>query len=115
MAFGGRDRVRLLASLQELPDSACAEPNDPIWTRRKSLTFTDNFYEATDIQFLAEAIAEFSSAGQNIRAIPLYLVSGELMVHTLSLLTYLGKRSLNGPVPLQMGIPANLTAHSGPK
>ncbi len=78
-SFGARDRGKLLISLQELPDSACAEPHDPIWTRRRSLTFSDNFYESPDLPLLTDAIAEFHSARQYLRAVHLQLLFGDLI------------------------------------
>lgn len=78
-SFGARNRIELLTALQGLPDSACSDANDPIWVRRKLLTFTDDFYKSPDLPLLSEAVGEFQAAHQDVRAIHLQLTIGDLM------------------------------------
>lgn len=78
-SFGARSRNELLAALQGLPDSACSDANDPIWVRRKMLTFSEDFYKSPDLLLLSEAVGEFQAAHQDVRAIHLQLTIGDLM------------------------------------
>ena len=79
LSFAANDRIKLLAAIQDLPSSAAADRKDPIWKRRKSLTFTSNYYQSRDIEHLIKAGDEFHAAGQYLRVVQIVLLIGDLM------------------------------------
>jgi hypothetical protein len=81
MAFGARDRKKVIASLKKLPDTTASNPNDPIWKRRTSITFADPATDPAEITHLTEAVEELHAQKDSLRAIGLRLSLGEWISH----------------------------------
>jgi hypothetical protein len=79
LAFGHIERQQCLAALQKLDDSADPDCVDPVWTRRKRLTFAQGVKEHDDDEVFREAIEEYHEQGLHLRAVRLRILSGELM------------------------------------
>jgi hypothetical protein len=77
--FGAGDRKKLLNWLQRLDNNACPGCDDPLWKRRKELTFVEGVKEKADYRIIEELIDEYHSLGMGIRAVRLRILAGELM------------------------------------
>jgi tetratricopeptide (TPR) repeat protein len=77
--FGAWDRKKLINWLQRLDDHACDGCDDPLWARRKELTFVEGVKENADYRIIEELIDEYHRLGMGVRAVRLRVLAGEMM------------------------------------